>query len=369
MPRRAAFTLIELLVVLAIIGILFAIATSIYASSVGAARAAATRTTVLKINHAVMARRENFYRQNFRAAAQSLKSQYDSGGNPAPNATLPTELALLLVKKNQFRGAFPQRLEDLFGIDGTPGTVDDSPLWARWKRTCNANGLAVSDANIRPTGHRIDLENSELLLLFLTSPAYSSDDVFNTERIPSRHVTDANGNGLRELRDDWGNPLRFYNWPTRLIRPGGNGQPIDQSTFAVTARQFMPVIPPPPQPVPFPFIDDSDPDPDNWVGYMDHPLNNDVDDPFGSLPAAQDATGMLTAPFQINIAKYGSAPSIVTCPPFNEGNYHSRDTYHAPLVISAGPDGKLGLVEPTDATERRNADIDGLDATMDDVAL
>ena len=33
---------------------------------------------------------------------------------------------------------------------------------------------------------------------------------------------------------------------------------------------------------------------------------------------------------------------------YNEAKYHTPDTYHTPLVVSAGPDGFLGLREPTD---------------------
>jgi hypothetical protein len=33
---------------------------------------------------------------------------------------------------------------------------------------------------------------------------------------------------------------------------------------------------------------------------------------------------------------------------FNEANYHTPDTFHVPLIISAGPDEELGLREPSD---------------------
>jgi hypothetical protein len=33
---------------------------------------------------------------------------------------------------------------------------------------------------------------------------------------------------------------------------------------------------------------------------------------------------------------------------FNEAKYHTPDTYHVPLIVSAGPDGLLGLREPTE---------------------
>ena len=33
---------------------------------------------------------------------------------------------------------------------------------------------------------------------------------------------------------------------------------------------------------------------------------------------------------------------------FNESKYHTPDTYHVPLIVSAGLDGELGLREPND---------------------
>ena len=33
---------------------------------------------------------------------------------------------------------------------------------------------------------------------------------------------------------------------------------------------------------------------------------------------------------------------------FNEEKYHTPETYHTPLIVSAGKDGELGLREPND---------------------
>ena len=364
--KRDGFTLIELLVVLTVVLILFGVTFRVLNAAMENARRESTRSTILQLYRAISARRDHFDMRNFRSAAQTLKAQYDTAGNPAPNDKLPMELAMLLVKKNQFRAEFPQRLEDLFGIDGQPGTVDDSPLWEMWKRTCNDHGVPVTNADIRPAGHRLDLENSELLHLFLSRGGLQ-DGVFTVDRINRRHVRDANANGHPEIIDDWEQPIRFYNWPTRLVRPGGNGQPIDQDVFTQTARQSLAVMPPPDSPSPFPLIDTSVTPP---VGYYDHPLNQDPDDPFGALPAAQ-SSGYLASAFRLNRTPFGPAPTIITVPPFDEAHYHTLDTWHTPFVVSAGPDGQLGLWEPTAPllTERRNADVIRVADAQDNVAL
>ncbi|MEI6540546.1 MAG: hypothetical protein WCO86_13650, partial [Planctomycetota bacterium] len=39
---------------------------------------------------------------------------------------------------------------------------------------------------------------------------------------------------------------------------------------------------------------------------------------------------------------------------FNETKYHTPDTFHSPLIASAGKDGQLGLYEPNDSPKFGN---------------
>ena len=50
---------------------------------------------------------------------------------------------------------------------------------------------------------------------------------------------------------------------------------------------------------------------------------------------AQEARRLFESRAQINLLSI-----------FNEANYHTIDTYHAPLIVSAGADNRLGLFEP-----------------------
>ena len=50
---------------------------------------------------------------------------------------------------------------------------------------------------------------------------------YNTDEAGAQQVVaDIDADGLIELLDGWGQPLRFYRWPTRLVRPAGSGQVI-----------------------------------------------------------------------------------------------------------------------------------------------
>lgn len=358
--RRAGFTMIELLIVLAIITILMSISWVVYGMAVENARSAATRVTLVDIQQAVDAKTAALAKNNVKGLAQRFQASYAQGGNPSPNATISERIAEILVRKNIYKEAMPTRLEDMWGFDVTPGTADDSPLWAIWKR--KYQGLAVSDSTPRPAGYRRDLENSELLHLFLTEGASFGDAKVNIDRITPRHIADANNNGLPEFVDDWGSPVRFYGWTHRLTRPGGNGAPIDQTLFNQTAHLLSTAQTLPSSPSPYP------------ANIYNHALNQDPDDPTGALSDRIINAGLMTSSWQLDLDA-GPGTNIVTCPAFDETNYHALDTRGISLVISAGPDKVLGLVEPTDAANQAGrtaeplaqTDPSKLDAVFDNI--
>ncbi len=52
---------------------------------------------------------------------------------------------------------------------------------------------------------------------------------------------------------------------------------------------------------------------------------------------------------------------------FNEARYHTPDTYHTPLIVSAGKDGVLGLYEPNDTTNVGNLAMYDLTVSFDEM--
>jgi hypothetical protein len=114
-----------------------------------------------------------------------------------------------------------------------------------------------------------------------------------------------------EFIDGWGNPLRFYRWPTRLVRPNGPGGTIISPPPATAASTLITVLP---------SINDQRTDPD---------------DPQGTISIAISG---------------GAYQSLGTSPAQFEQNFHTPDTWHTPLIVSAGDDGELGLYEPYDTT-------------------
>lgn len=334
----AGFTLIEILVVISIIAFLTAIVLVVYSDSLTEARIEATRATIRQLDSALEERQRAFQRLNFRSEAQQFRVAYLRGTN-TPAAPPPQEVAEIIVRKDRFRAAFPQRLQDLYGFDGVAGTQDDAPLLVKWNAAITSPGL-----------HTPETESSELLWLALTEGSAFGPPPPNLDNIPPRHLQDTDNDGLTEIVDDWGRPLQFYNWPTRLIRPGGNNTPIVGELFASTCGPLMPDITPPTGTLPY--------------TQYNHPLNQDPDDSTGALSFAMTSNGgsYFTSNFTL---VFGSV--AINALPFNEMNYHSIDTLHTPLLVSSGPDEELGLTPPTDTTPAHLAQPLGVDQLQDNI--
>jgi type II secretory pathway pseudopilin PulG len=351
--------LIEILVVIVIIALLTGILWAVVRDSLTEARIAATRATITQLDGHLQDRQQAFQSVNLRSQAQRFIARYNAAGNPPPvNRLDPVnhlQLAELMVRKDRFRAAFPQRLEDLWGFDGVPGGGDDSPLWTLWKQK-----TGVTDAMPRPI--RPDpTENSELLYLSLTEGGSFGFPSLGLDQLNPNHLQDTDGDGLTEVVDDWGNPLRFYNWPTRLIRPDLDGdgfaeyENIDSTYLDATAAVLLP-----------------------GIGSAGLRVNRDPDDPTSTLflwRDGEDENGNdtldsgedLNNNMQLdyidgmgNRIQYFDQPFSLGGPnpaqPLKETYYHALETYHIPLIVSAGPDGHTGLYEP-DGSDPHNPGV------------
>jgi hypothetical protein len=196
-------------------------------------------------------------------------------------------------------------------------------------------------------------QSSALLYFALTRLEIFGVPSVGTDAFLTQEVADTDGDGMLEFVDGWGRPLRFYRWPTRLFKPfgllgadqqpgiatiddDGTGGPDDIQEIGWPGSDDV-VIPPvvrqhagyyfrglPRPPVttgtpPVPILGDYD------------LLNEDPDDPYGALMAE---------------VKRMAASGIFVLQNVSESRYHTLDTFHKPLVVSAGADGYLGLHEP-----------------------
>ncbi len=323
---RAGFSLIEMLMVMAIMAFLFGAIATFMGSTGAAARTAATRATLTKLNSMLQFRYkqvlEEFTEQDRKSGSMRTawtdvryaSSQYLTGPEP-------TSAKVAIAKMNRVRGTFPQK------IDNTPAGL---PI-------IDTGGLVPADTN--PVSWTAFTDPNELLYQILKRGGSKGADEELLDSINPRHIkylnVDSSGRVLNTERaiflDDWGEPLRFYLSPTRLVRPGGP-YTLPTATQYSVAKTLIPSLPPVPASA------------------------TDFTSAFNQDPL--DTRGMLREPsFSVNQARYFDSPPVVPSGRSFEELYHTPDTFYLPLIVSAGEDQSLGMYEPNDPSANRHGAV------------
>lgn len=337
--RRRAFTLVEILVVITIIAVLTAIVTVASVGFIGTAREAATATTIRKVDEAILERVSAVNRWHQRPISRLQHDwQFRGWDFEWANAGLDVFASvgdkqaaqLVLSRKGMLRELLPvfQPARPALGDASQDALVGRGELvtaywfWARFDTSSNGALSAteraamydwVTDSDTTKPGKQgIDRPGETFYYALLNAPVFGGSRVAEDDFRPSELI-DPDGDGFMELADGWGRELRFYRWPTRLVNnyaAPASFDPTDPTTWvwgADTARKtLMPNAPA--------ALVDLKVDPDDRAGYLGTPR-----------------------PLQ-----YGGQLYMVPAVAF----FHDPGTWHAPLVISAGPDGNLGLFEP-----------------------
>ncbi len=362
---RAGFSLVELLVVMAIIATLASLSFVVLGKTGEAAREAATKTSMRIISGALHERVDAFHeltagvsqvdpdmpaRKNGRVFRQTVDAfnRWFTLANPLP-ALQPHPLAAeAYVRKTMFKSVFPQRVEDLYGYNGISnnGGGDDSPLLIRMRDTVANQWKPDSwmGRNVTTAG----ADSSELLYLVLTEGDVYGMPPSEIDGIDKNLIGDTDSDGNLEFLDGWGRPLQFYNWPTRLIKDDGitfTGTVTVSGNTYPTSALLVSNLPPVP--------------PTGGVSATQNRsrIDRDPEDPLRSLypgRAGYFAFYSATAPSPFNL----QAPSgVIAAQRFHTDAYHDPNTATMPLVVSAGPDGDLGLYMPTVAGPNRLARV------------
>lgn len=378
--RLRGFSLIEVLVVLGIIAFLTAAIVVVMPRLGNASKIAATQATIKKVDELLNDRINGFNRwintQNT-LAGNNVPSYV--GSSPYVSLYQQNQLvAKILATKYAFRKSFPQTYAEA-GITPPPG------------------------------GHLGATESAACLYMILTQAS-----VFDTEPpaaadLKGVEVMDTDNDGRPEIVDAWGHPLRFYRWPTRLIRAGIPPATPQGLTNAGTANAAYSILVEPQFPVPWQpgavhaVGDVVAPDPANYLAYTctvagtsgtsspswPNQLNQTVTDggvtwqsvgvggnsarlligsvvfqPPASYPVVLPTIAQETS--SIALAKdpddpnglldtwsNGPQSSSANAAMF-EQNFHTPDTYFVPLIVSMGTDEQLGLFEPVDSANFGN---------------
>lgn len=342
-PAPRGFSLIEILIVMMILGVLIALIATALGPLLGQAKEEETRVTIEKIEKAIEARLDAI-----KQADALIKSE---ARRVAAGSSLTAKQAEFIIKKNLYRLAVPQRVEDFYGFDRVSGGGDDATPTGLDTANCDkaeplyAALVNMTAVEIVPGGKTIQLPTLDL-------------DNFNQV-----HIADADADDNPSFVDSWGYTLRVYPWPTRLIRPDGPGAVImndvagDNDHYTAATIHFGEL----PSLAGAQTDTDSDNVPDTLV--MSHALNQDPSDPTG-----RTLSSISSWPVNVNLT---GGPSFSIENVNAEANYHSVNTYYSFLIVSSGPDNELGLGEPTDASPNhlallldQNTSVDGIQVVV-----
>ena len=382
--HRDGFTLIELLTVIGIMSLMMTLSVGTYFGFIASAKEAATRATILKVNRLIQDRVRAFRQYDFSDAAQRF----------ADAKSLTVEVAEVLVRKIRMKQAIPQSFSEADFVRLIPQSLfpDAFSLIAPYD---------FPNFSARPA-YQDKYECGIVLHAMLTrgetfgAPS-AGDDAFTGSEIRVGPET----NNLPCLVDAWGEPLRFYRWPTRLIRCGEfhlddtipgppvhyddynqNGSPesagITTGVFPPTGGTpivISPIIRPTESvvalsgPTPASLLISNLPPFDRSSSYA---LGSDKapgaqridDDGNGTMDWTNAPTNTIPDPGEVGYPDSDDPESLNTDPDdpsyrlsswlenlTNQTlflSYHDFYTFHTPLIVSAGPDKLLGLGEPKD---------------------
>lgn len=200
-------------------------------------------------------------------------------------------------------------------------------------------------------------ESSELLYLVLTEGDVLGLPPSDIGGIDQNMIGDTDGDGNLEFLDGWGNPLQFYNWPTRLIKDDGVNYwgtlalPLPPATMISeypTTSLLISNLPAPPV-VNTSLLPDRRPIAGSVASHrmyrdpLDHNRNITRWDvyvaPYTSVSSALASNFSLQPP---------SPAGAYTAMGMNSVWFHDANTPSMPLIVSPGADDVLGLHLPTE---------------------
>lgn len=394
---RKGFTLLELLIVISIIALLMSLSFYVMRGATEGAEKEATTTTIHKINRLLEQRIDAFDRA-FKGSRRNAYVKATVGllantdGRFDYYRIHPEEAPpaiVILARKAGFRFDFPQRMQELIIVPATDD-ADNNGLADRVENAVavpNARAYllaanaasATPTANFEPTateitdlmkarwagtsstatvggvlttftfaGHQQVTESSALLHYTLTAAGTFGSSSVDADQFSNREIRDTDDDGLPEFIDSWGQPLRFYRWPTRLIDPNAP-DPFEPDFATIDDNTEVDLTP-----------DDSESDGLREVTKTERQYASVLIRGLPQIPVSlatltpqrdmllvdpDDPVGLLYS--FIEDPNY-KALGIDLTQEINEEKYHTLDTYHVPLIVSAGPDQELGLREPTE---------------------
>ncbi len=193
---RPAFTLVELLVVMGILAMMASMVLVGLSSAAEQARLNRTRSQIQKIHELLMPRWEEY---RYRRVPPS------SAANPRLKARDRVDAIRALMRMEM-----PCHIEDVkLGASGSVTPTGDEPaLWNFYQRRVmtRAGGFG---------GWTISFDDAECLYMILES--IQDGDTNGLDYFKESEFGDLDGDGMPEILDGWGRPIRFLRWAPGFI--------------------------------------------------------------------------------------------------------------------------------------------------------
>jgi hypothetical protein len=227
------------------------------------------------------------------------------------------------------------------GIDNDGnGLIDD------WPEGVNSANSVQVVSNLQ--AHKHLTARAEMLYAILVEGVGPLGSIFNRDDFTEREVQDTDGDGLPEFVDAWGQPLQFFRWPLLYHSDTQKGQVIDfwDYTLPTPAPTAGEIFNPPYKSV-FEAREQDPLDPNQqlmapawWTTFNANAIG--FSGPAGSVGGSGGVMAFeyffhrLTEPFHHtgNTSLFWDRGSVYP---------YRRAFFSKPLILSAGPDGQLGI--------------------------
>ena len=209
-PARG-FTLVELLVTITIIGLLAGVSLGALQVARQTARKAKTKALIVKLDHVIMQRYDSY--KTRRVPIRTRGRQ--------PNVAAQMRLDAL---RDLMRMEMPERSSDVIDPTNVPHTFG----WRSIQRPA-LSYLYQQQLQAAIDAHGTNLAGEYLSaeLLYMIVSAGGGETMQN---FSPQEIGDADGDGLLEFHDAWGNPVKFLRWaPAFSYGPPYNGPSQIQS--------------------------------------------------------------------------------------------------------------------------------------------
>ena len=233
---RAGFTLVELLVVIMLIGIMASFVLVALAGATQSAKEDRTQAQIMKIHELIMVEWEEFQYRRVPPTELMLKVQMGVNDFETQNtANLGGRLMQhrLAASREVMRMEFPSYMWDVFGDDVVGGKVrqitresygtmrGNSFVANKYvPRVTRAYLRRIAEAEAETGTKWTDSErfqDSECLYLILSQIRDGDESALSF--FSEKEIGDLDGDGMKEILDGWGNPIRWMLWAPGYTSP------------------------------------------------------------------------------------------------------------------------------------------------------